>query len=185
MHCFMTLRSRRSGTHRRHPVRILSVPLALLILGLSSAGCRQEERRLPTIDTQSEFREDGRLAFLEPNGDTLGTIAIEIAETPTALGRGLMGRRSLPSRSGMLFIMEDTDTTGFWMRNTPLPLDIIFVGPDSQVVSIARRTTPYSDESIQPEAPKKFVVEVRAGQAERLGITDSTKIAWERTGTAI
>ena len=68
-----------------------------------------------------------------------------------------------------------TTTRCIWMRNTPLPLDIIFVGPDSQVVSIARRTTPYSEESIRPAAPKKYVVEIRAGMADRLSITDSTR----------
>lgn len=156
---------------------VLSAFLCLMLF----AGCRSEERNLPTIRTGSDFRTDGRLAFLSPEGDTLSTIDIEIAETDEARMRGLMGRRSLPPQSGMLFIMDDADTTGFWMRNTPMPLDIIFVGPDSQVVTIARRTTPYSDEVISPTAPKKFVVEVRAGQAARLGITDSTRITWDRS----
>ena len=151
------------------------------MLLLIFAGCRSDERDLPTIRTESEFRRDGSLSFLTPQGEPIATIDIEIADTDEARTRGLMGRRSLPTRSGMLFIMDSTDTTGFWMRNTPMPLDIIFVGPDSQVVSIARRTRPYSDENIQPEAPKKFVVEVRAGQADRLGITDSTRITWQRS----
>lgn len=151
------------------------------MLLLIFAGCRSEERDLPTIRTESEFRRDGSLSFLTAEGDTISTIDIEIADTDEARGRGLMGRRSLPPRSGMFFIMDSADTTGFWMRNTPMPLDIIFVGPDSQVVSIARRTTPYSDENIRPAAPKKYVVEVRAGQAERLGITDSTRITWQRS----
>lgn len=157
--------------------QVLIVSMLLLIF----AGCRSDERDLPTIRTESEFRRDGSLSFLTPQGEPIATIDIEIADTDEARTRGLMGRRSLPTRSGMLFIMDSTDTTGFWMRNTPMPLDIIFVGPDSQVVSIARRTRPYSDENIQPEAPKKFVVEVRAGQADRLGITDSTRITWQRS----
>lgn len=160
------------------------LPIVLVVLVLA-AGCRSEERKLPTIRTETEFRQDGRLAFLSPDGDTLATIAIEIAETDEARARGLMGRRSLPPRSGMFFIMDEADTTGFWMRNTPMPLDIIFVSPDSQVVSIAQRTTPYSDESIRPAAPKKYVVEVRAGQAARLGITDSTTITWDRSQPSI
>lgn len=155
--------------------------LLLFACVLLAAGCRSEERDLPTIRTDAEFRTDGRLTFLGPTGEPISTIDIEIAETDEARRLGLMGRRSLPAQSGMFFIMDDTDTTGFWMRSTPMPLDIIFVGPDSQVVSIARRTTPYSDEVISPAAPKKYVVEVRAGQAARLGITDSTRITWERS----
>lgn len=151
---------------------------------LLASGCRSDERNLPTIRSDSDFRTDGSLAFLSPDGDTLSTIEIEIAETDDARTRGLMGRRSLPARSGMFFIMDEADTTGFWMRNTPMPLDIIFVGPDSQVVNIARKTTPYSDQIIRPTAAKKFVVEVRAGQANRLGITDSTRITWTRSQPA-
>lgn len=157
----------------------------LLFLGalLPAVGCRSEERNLPTIQVDVPFRTDGHLAFLTSEGDTLTTIDVEIAETDEARMRGMMGRRSLPRRGGMLFIMDTADTTGFWMRNTPLPLDIIFVGPDSQVVSIAKRTTPYSDEAIQPDGPKKFVVEVRAGFTDRVGINDSTQIAWVRTAS--
>lgn len=155
--------------------------LLILTCLLLTAGCRSEERDLPTIRTETEFRSDGILSFLSPSGDTLSTIDIEIAETDEARARGLMGRRSLPPRSGMFFIMDEADTTGFWMRNTPMPLDIIFVSSDSQVVSIARRTTPYSDDVISPEAAKKYVVEVRAGHADRLGVTDSTRITWTRS----
>jgi uncharacterized membrane protein (UPF0127 family) len=67
-----------------------------------------------------------------------------------------------------------------WMKSTPLPLDIVFVAPDSQVINIARRTTPFSEETIEPIAPRKFVVEVRAGFADRFGLTDSTRIRWTR-----
>lgn len=111
---------------------ILAVALLLV------SGCRSDERELPTIQTEIPFRTDGRLAFLASEGDTLVTIDIEIAEDDQSRARGLMGRRGLPSRGGMLFIMDTADTTGFWMRNTPLPLDIIFVDSDSQVVSISK-----------------------------------------------
>lgn len=148
---------------------------------LLASGCRSDERKLPTIQTDIPFRTDGRLAFLESGGDTLATIDIEIADNDQSRARGLMGRRSLPRRGGMLFIMDTSDTTGFWMRNTPLPLDVVFVGADSQVVSIAKRTTPYSDETILPAGPKKYVVEVRAGFSDRFGISDSARITWVRT----
>lgn len=67
------------------------------------------------------------------------------------------------------------------MKNTPLPLDIVFVAPDSQVINIARRTTPFSEKSIEPAAPRNFVVEVRAGFADRFDLTDSTRVRWTRS----
>lgn len=157
------------------------IRLLLLSAFLLGGGCRSGEKELPTVQLDVPFRTDGHLSFLTSGGDTLTTIDIEIAENDQARARGLMGRRSLPRQSGMLFIMDRADTTGFWMRNTPLPLDIIFVGQDSQVINIAKRTTPYSDDVIHPAAPKKYVVEVRAGFTDRIGIGDSTRITWMRT----
>jgi uncharacterized membrane protein (UPF0127 family) len=144
------------------------------------AACESERDRLPVIQTDIPFDREGTLDFLRPDGSTITTIAIEIAETDSARMRGLMQRRSLPERSGMLFLGDEVDTLSFWMANTPLPLDILFVGPDSEVVNIARRTRPYSREYIRSTAPAQFVVEVRAGFADRLGLTDSTRIRWRR-----
>lgn len=168
---------------RRHHIPTASrlTLLALLLTAALTAGCQGQRGDLPTIRTEAPFRTDGSLSFVRPSGDTVATIDIEIAETDEARHRGMMGRRSLPAQSGMLFIMDDVDTSGFWMRNTPLPLDIIFVAPDSQIINIAERTTPYSDDVIYPEAPKKYVVEVRAGYSDRLGLDDSTRIRWTRT----
>ena len=162
------------------PTDIRVKVLALAVV-FALAGCRSNDRDLPTIRTQPEFRKDGTLSFVGPGGDTLSTIDIEIAETEQARVTGLMGRSGLPPQSGMLFIMDGVDARGFWMKNTPLPLDIIFVGPDSQIINIAKRTTPFSMDEILPTAPKKFVVEVRAGVSDRLGLTDSTRIVWNRT----
>lgn len=149
-------------------------------LVLFVAGCGSERRDLPTINTEARFERDGRLTFLTPEGDTLRTIDIEIAESEQDRATGLMGRRGLPANSGMFFIMDDVDTTGFWMKNTPLPLDIMFVGADSQIINIVKRTTPFSEEVIRPTAPKKYVVEVRGGYTDRAGITDSMRITWTR-----
>lgn len=162
-------------------MRYLILLITLTAAGILSSGCGSEERNLPTIETEASFRKDGTVTFHHPSGDTIATIDVEIADTPTAQARGLMGRRSLPPQSGMLFVFEETDTTGFWMRNTPLPLDIIFIDRDGRIINIAERTTPYSDSLILPEAPRQYVVEVRAGYADRLGLTDSTRMTWNRT----
>jgi len=159
----------------------LRANVLVLAFVFALAGCRSNDSDLPTIRTQPEFRKDGTLSFVSAGGDTLSTIDIEIAETEQARITGMMGRSGIPPQSGMLFIMDDVDARGFWMKNTPLPLDIIFVGPDSQVINVVKRTTPFSVEVILPTAPKKYVVELRAGVSDRLGITDSTRIVWNRT----
>lgn len=155
--------------------------VAVLIVG-SLIGC-QSEADQPTLSgapTDVSFRKDGTLTFVRPDGTPIRTIDIEIADTDSAVARGLMDRRSMGFDKGMLFIFPEANDRGFWMRNTPLPLDIIFVSPDSQVINIAERTKPFSEAVIEPEAPKRFVVEVRAGFTERFGLTDSTRVTWTR-----
>lgn len=150
-------------------------PVLLLLLLF---GCTSEESG---SDPEELSFQEGILAFVQPSGDTLATIDIEIADSDAERKRGLMRQRSLGYERGMLFIFDSVDKGGMWMRNTPLPLDIVFVAPDSQVINIVRRTTPFSDKTIEPNAPRKFVVEVRAGFAARFGLTDSTRVRWTRT----
>ena len=154
---------------------VLSTLVPLLLL-----GCADESGQSEKEDLRS-FRDEGTLAFVQPNGDTLRTITIDVADSDAERRRGLMRQRSLGYDRGMLFVFDTVDRGSMWMKNTPLPLDIIFVAPDSQVINIARRTTPLSEEKITPAAPRKYVVEVRAGFADRFGLTDSTHVRWNRT----
>jgi hypothetical protein len=149
-------------------------------MAVLAAGCAPESGSQGGSG-EPTFTKEGTLAFVGPAGDTLRTIDIEIADTPSERKTGLMRRRSLGYNRGMLFIFDSVEKGSMWMKNTPLPLDIVFVAPDSQVINIARRTTPLSTDPIEPAAPRKYVVEVRAGFASRYGLSDSTRIRWRRT----
>jgi len=159
-------------------MRPLLSALPLLFVSLMLLSACGEEEEAPRGDIP--FRADGVLEFLDSDGHRLEAIAIEIADTDSARQRGLMDRRSLPERGGMLFIFDDADDRSFWMRNTPLRLDIIFVDADSQVVNIHERTRALSDEQYASDGPAQFVVEVRAGFSERHGIDEETRIRWRR-----
>jgi len=158
----------------------LPIVALFLLATLLLAGCGSEDTR-NTISMGNEFTKEGTLSFVQPNDSVLRTIDIEIADTPQERARGLMFRRAMGYDKGMLFLFDEADESGFWMKNTPMPLDIIFVGPDSQVVSISERTQPFSEEQIRPTAPKQFVVEVRAGFVDRFGVTEDMRIRWQRT----
>ena len=69
----------------------------------------------------------------------------------------------------MLFEFEDAREQGFWMRNTPSSLDIVYIGADGKIVSIARHTTPFSEQSLPSNGPAKGVLEVRAGRMDEIG----------------
>ena len=153
-------------------MRVLALGLVVAVL----AGCNKKAD--DPIVGEPVFRKDGSLEFLNPDGSSIATIDIEVVSDRESQARGLMGRRSLPARGGMLFTYDAPKEQSFWMKNTPLPLDIIFIGADSSVVNIAKRTTPLSAETIESTGPAQYVLEVRGGFTDRLKITEDTRFRW-------
>jgi len=126
------------------------------------------------------FDREGRLAFVR-NEDSTVVIDIEIAATDSARERGMMQREGFPNeKSGMLFLFDDEQPRSFWMSNTPVALDILFVSADSQVVNIAKYTTPFSSERYRSGEPAKFVLEVPAGFADSHGILVGDRVRWRQ-----
>jgi uncharacterized membrane protein (UPF0127 family) len=101
--------------------------------------------------------------------------SIEIADTDAERSAGLMFRRVMPDDRGMLFVFEQTRRVAFWMKNTPMPLDLIFIGEDGVVADILPGV-PFSEASIAPQASVRFVLEVKAGIAQKAGIAAGTRM---------
>ena len=101
---------------------------------------------------------------------------IELAASPEERALGLMFRQSMPADHGMLFDFEEPQPVGFWMKNTPLPLDMLFIDAQGTVVRIAADTTPYSETPIICEQPVRAVLELNAGTSARLGIAPGAKV---------
>ncbi|HSV92063.1 MAG TPA: DUF192 domain-containing protein [Desulfobacterales bacterium] len=126
------------------------------------------------------LRPDGVAEFLRPDGAPRASLAVEIAETPESRARGLMGRALPDYLGGMLFIFETAEIQTFWMRNTPGSLDMIFVDAAGTVLNVAAATTPMSDQTYSSSGPARYVVEARAGFAERFGIRRGDALRWRR-----
>ena len=126
------------------------------------------------------FRDDAALVFANAAGDTLASVAVEVAEDEQSRTQGLMGRKRMDEGQGMLFIFPAEEYRSFWMANTPLPLDIIFVNQAGSIVTIQRNTVPYSEESVPSTAPATFVVEVNAGFCDRHGVREGDLVRWTR-----
>jgi uncharacterized membrane protein (UPF0127 family) len=101
--------------------------------------------------------------------------SIEIADTDAERSAGLMYRRVMPDDRGMLFVFEQTRRVAFWMKNTPMPLDLVFIGEDGVVADILPGV-PFSEASIAPQASVRFVLEVKAGIAQKAGIAAGTRM---------
>jgi uncharacterized protein len=124
----------------------------------------------------------GRLSALAPGELVVETVAgrhrftVELADTPGERSRGLMFRESMPADHGMLFDFETEQPVAFWMKNTPLPLDMVFIDAGGTVVQVAADTTPHSEASIPSKRPVRAVLELNAGTAARLGIGPGAKV---------
>ena len=96
--------------------------LLILLIGFTVISCQQSPDE-PVLG-EPQFRKDGVLDFLRPDGSVIVSIDIEVVADRESQARGLMGRTSLPARGGMLFTYDSPKDQSFWMKNTPLPLDI-------------------------------------------------------------
>ena len=141
-------------------------------------ACGQPQK--VAADSAGGIRADGRLDFINSEGRVLVSIAIEIADTPQARATGLMGRTGLNDSAGMFFVHDKAGPKNFWMRNTPTPLDIIFVSETGRVIHIAANTKPNSDTVYSSRGPARYVVEVLAGFCARHGVEKGTQISWKR-----
>jgi uncharacterized membrane protein (UPF0127 family) len=96
---------------------------------------------------------------------------IEIADDDGEREAGLMFRQTMPDDRGMLFVFPQTQGVGFWMKNTPMPLDLLFIGQDGRIKAI-RQGEPQSEAVIAPNEPVRFVLELKAGTAARENIKE-------------
>ena len=107
-------------------------------------------------------------------GDHTNIIDAEIADTAKTRAKGLMYREDLTKGQGMLFIFASEAPRLFWMKNTPLSLDILFFNQDGHFVNGHYQTVPFSRKSLRSNKPAQYALEILAGEAERLGLTADT-----------
>jgi uncharacterized membrane protein (UPF0127 family) len=103
--------------------------------------------------------------------------AVELALTPEEQAKGLMFRRELPEGQGMLFDFGDDGLREFWMKNTYIPLDMIFIRGDGRIAKIAEHTAPLSEARISSDRPVRAVLEVIAGTTRKLGIVSGDRVS--------
>ena len=103
---------------------------------------------------------------------------IEVARTEAQQERGLMFRKHIPPNTGMLFPMNPPRMASFWMKNCPVPEDMIFIRPNGTIARIAANTTPFSLAPVTSGEPVAAVFEIAGGEARRLGITEGSKVSW-------
>jgi uncharacterized membrane protein (UPF0127 family) len=119
---------------------------------------------------------DGPVAVVHRADATTASVQLEVASTPAAMERGLMYRTSLPDDAGMLFVFPQDDDHSFWMKNTLIPLDMLFIARDGRIVGIHPNAVPLSTAQISVGTPSAFVLEVNGGWAARHGVRTGDRL---------
>lgn len=105
-------------------------------------------------------------------------VTVEVARTIKQVEHGLMFRTSVPKNTGMIFLFPKPMQVDFWMKNTLVPLDMLFIDKTGSIISIAKRTTPKSTKHIPSGGEALAVIELAAGEAERLHIAKGDKVVY-------
>ncbi|RMD48173.1 MAG: DUF192 domain-containing protein [Ignavibacteria bacterium] len=125
-----------------------------------------------------KFTKQGELSFQTKDEQFITKIDIEIANTDYKRSLGLMYRNKMEENQGMLFIFPDNDYRSFWMKNTIIPLDMIFVSSNFEIINIRKNTTPFDESQYTSTAPAKYVIEVVAGFTDKFNIKPGDKISY-------
>ena len=108
--------------------------------------------------------------FKDPAGKTLGSFYVEIAATAEERAKGLMFRKEMAENAGMIFIFPEARQLRFWMKNTYIPLDMVFIGEDLKVIGVVEKAAPMTEDPRIITGPAKYVVELGGGVAKKFGI---------------
>ena len=121
----------------------------------------------------------GPRVVIETRGGARLPVAVELARTDAERERGLMFRRELAPDAGMLFLFDETAPHPFWMKNTLIPLDMIFIGEDGRISGIVARAAPGDLSPRSAGGPSRYVLEVAGGWAEAHGVAPGDRVKFE------
>lgn len=149
-----------------------------LLAACSSQPASEQVSEEPYVQTHSEFG----LRIIPVSvisGTGTHVFRTELAATPEQQKQGMMFRTSMGPDDAMLFPSAEPTARAFWMKNTPIPLDIIFVGLDGRISNIAAMAEPYSVEQIYSVGSVSAVLELAGGRAAELGIEPGDRVTWD------
>ena len=149
--------------------------LALVLAACSPSATAPPAGTVPDLDATFGF---DKLTVINDRGEEI-EFDIYLATDFEQQRRGLMFVRDMPERTGMLFIYEREETRSMWMKNTYIPLDMVFARADGSVVNVVTDTVPQTLHSHRSDGPARYVLELNAGTARRLGIGTGSRIVRE------
>ena len=153
----------------------------LIALGL--AACAGARGATPAADTRNPQGPTEPLEVVTAAGRTI-RFKVEVVDTPGSRELGLMYRRHLAQNAGMLFDFKSSQDVAFWMKNTFIPLDIVFIRADGTVANIARQAKPFDETPLPSDGPVLGVLEINGGEAARIGLKAGDQVRHRIFGNA-
>ena len=153
-------------TKRDFIIGFATILLLISFLFYFKACDKQQKEVSVKTDNIIFFRIDGAVEFLDSLKSPSALISVEIADDEYEIATGLMYRKAMADSLGMLFIFPTSEQRSFWMKNTYIPLDIIFVNEKFEIVAIQKYTQPFNEGPITSEWETKYVIEVNAGYCD-------------------
>lgn len=158
---------------------LLLTPLAFL---LAAASCAPGSSDAATSTQAASTHPESGLRMVPltviSTGGKRHAFRVEVAATGAEQSKGLMFRNAMGADEGMIFPMNQPRGASFWMRNTVIPLDLIFVGTDGRISNIAANAVPYDETNLNSIGLAKAVLELRGGRAAELGIVAGDRVEW-------
>lgn len=143
---------------------------SLLLIVLLVAACAPE--------AQSSYK-TAKLTVTSAQTQQVHNFRVQIAETIEEQRLGLMGRKSLPKDAGMLFVYDRPQQVSYWMKNTYISLDMLFINEAGHIVNIAHQATPHSTQLVPSRLPVQYVLELNGGIARQLEIEVGDHVDWQ------
>ena len=162
-------------------LRQLKIVVPLLVLSGLFFSCKEDKQQSEVTRVEIKFKKEGELSLLKASNDSvIKTINIEIADDDYQTETGLMYRYSMEDNQGMLFVFPDSQYRYFYMRNTEIPLDIIYINENKTVINIHKNAKPKDETSLPSEGPAKYVLEINAGLSTQWDLEKGDKIEFTR-----
>ena len=154
--------------------------LCIIVVSVTIYSCKETKEEKVITETKFVFTKEGTLTLTKADGSLIKKIDIEFAEDDYERETGLMHRTSMKPLQGMLFILDEEKLQNFHMKNTLIPLDLIFINSDKKVVSFAENAKPLDLSLLPSQVPAKYVLEINGGLAEEWIIEIGDTVAWTR-----
>lgn len=148
------------------------------LLFITISACKEEKKSVK--QTEITFKKEADLTIFKIATDSTEIkLDIEIADTDYDIQTGLMYRSSMESNHGMLFVFDDVIERHFYMKNTQIPLDIIYLDANKKIVSFQKNAKPFDETSLPSNVPAKYVLEVNAGMVDAWSVKEGDSISYK------